>query len=152
MQHVWDLLYPSAGAQELPFARGRLDVTEVLWMHAAPEPVTVHVRTDDDQLAALGADLKRTGEYPMAKLVTSRGTITRTDGWPREQDLGSPVILPGGEVGILRAWWSSHGRLRMALAARVLQSQMSRQNIWSESRPCGARALACSADRSIRTR
>ena len=33
---VWDLWYPDAAAQGLPFARGRLDSTDVLLVHAAP--------------------------------------------------------------------------------------------------------------------
>jgi hypothetical protein len=27
------------------------------------------------------------------------------DGWPSQEDLGRLVILPGGEAGILKAWW-----------------------------------------------
>jgi hypothetical protein len=30
--------------------------------------------------------------------------------WPSEDDLGTPVILPGGEVGILTAWWHEGDR------------------------------------------
>jgi hypothetical protein len=33
---VWDLWYPQAGATGVPFARGRLDATQVLLVHAAP--------------------------------------------------------------------------------------------------------------------
>jgi len=25
--------------------------------------------------------------------------------WPSQDDIGRPVLLPGGEVGILKAWW-----------------------------------------------
>ncbi len=31
---VWDLWFPEAAAQGLPFARGRLDATDVLLVHA----------------------------------------------------------------------------------------------------------------------
>lgn len=34
----------------------------------------------------------------------------RDDRWPQPDDLGSPVILPGGEVGILTAWWNTPTR------------------------------------------
>ena len=29
------------------------------------------------------------------------------DRWPTAADLGAPVIMPGGEVGILIAWWNA---------------------------------------------
>jgi hypothetical protein len=35
------------------------------------------------------------------------GAITREDRWPTEADLGSLVILPGGEVGTLVEWWNA---------------------------------------------
>ncbi len=31
--------------------------------------------------------------------------IVREDLWLTDADLAKPVILPGGEVGILKAWW-----------------------------------------------
>src|SRR5690606_2557098 len=58
---LWDLWYPSAGATGLPFARGRIDATEVLWVHAAPEVLSVRVRSDDDTLVARGSSLRREG-------------------------------------------------------------------------------------------
>jgi hypothetical protein len=40
--------------------------------------------------------------------LTLRGeTIERRDIWPDEDDIGRPVILPGGEVGILLSWWNA---------------------------------------------
>ncbi|MGH2534880.1 MAG: hypothetical protein ACRDJW_21680 [Thermomicrobiales bacterium] len=36
-----------------------------------------------------------------------RGAITRADLWPDESDVGQPVILPGGEIGILLSWWNA---------------------------------------------
>lgn len=32
------------------------------------------------------------------------------DGWPTDADLGRLVILPGGEAGILQAWWNADDR------------------------------------------
>jgi hypothetical protein len=43
----------------------------------------------------------------MARLTVRNGRIAREDLWPDDRDLGHPVILPGGEVGILRAWWNA---------------------------------------------
>lgn len=104
---VWDLWYPHAAAQGLPFARGRLDATDVLLVHAAPETLDVAVRGGDDQLLARGTGLKRTAERPMARLTLRDGQVAREDLWPAAEDIGRPVILPGGEVGMLLAWWNA---------------------------------------------
>jgi hypothetical protein len=40
----------------------------------------------------------------MARLTIGDGQITREDLWPENDDIGRPVILPGGEVGILLGW------------------------------------------------
>ena len=106
-RHVWDLWYPRAAATGLPFARGRLDATDNLLVHAAPEVLDVAVRDDDGRLLALGKDLKRTADRPMARLTKRGERIEREDLWPEQADLGRPVILPGGEVGILLDWWNA---------------------------------------------
>jgi hypothetical protein len=33
--------------------------------------------------------------------------VTREDIWPSEADYGVPVLLAGGEVGRLAAWWNA---------------------------------------------
>lgn len=104
---VWDLWFPDAAAQGLAFARGRLDATNILLVHAAPETLDVAVRDDDGRLLAEGKGLRRTAERPMTRLVVSGSRITREDLWPEEVDIGRPVMLPGGEVGILRSWWNA---------------------------------------------
>ena len=40
-------------------------------------------------------------------LNRSGATITRLDLWPEEADIGKPVILPGGDAGILLSWWNA---------------------------------------------
>ena len=104
---VWDLWYPDAAAQGLPFARGRLDSTDVLLVHAAPETLDVAMRGDDGAVLAQGKGLARTAERPMARLSVRDGQVARDDLWPTGDDLGRPVILPGGEVGILLGWWNA---------------------------------------------
>ena len=104
---VWDLWYPDAAAQGLPFARGRLDSTDVLLVHAAPARLDVVVRSDGGEVLAQGAGLARTAERPMARLSVRDGQVARDDLWPTGDDLGRPVILPGGEVGILLGWWNA---------------------------------------------
>ena len=104
---VWDLWYPNAAAQGLPFARGRLDATDVLLVHAAPESLRVEVRDDAGALLACGDQLPRTAERPIARLRREGDRVTRLDLWPEPEDIGRPVILPGGEVGILMTWWNA---------------------------------------------
>ena len=79
----------------------------MLLVHAAPEALNVTVRDDDGPLLAQGKGLARTAERPRARLSVRDGAITREDLWPEESDLGRPVILPGGEVSILREWWNA---------------------------------------------
>jgi hypothetical protein len=104
---TWDLWYPAAAATGLSFARGRLDPTDVLWVHAAPEKLAVTVR-DDDRTIAHADDLRREGEQlPTTRLLLRDGRLVREDRFPTEADLGARVILPGGEVGTLVAWWNA---------------------------------------------
>jgi hypothetical protein len=106
--HTWEIWFPEAAATGLPFARGRLDPTEVLWVHAAPPTLAVTVRLGDERVVARGERLARAGpRYPMTRLWLEAGQVRREDRWPTAADLGSPVILPGGEVGRLTAWWQA---------------------------------------------
>ncbi len=103
---TWELWYPEAAANGLLVARGRLDPTEVLWVHAAPPTLAVTVRDGDDRPVARGEGLTRAGEpLPMTRLRVGGDRVLREDRWPTPDDLGSLVILPGGEVAVLTAWW-----------------------------------------------
>ena len=103
---VWDLWYPNAAATGMSFARGRVDPTDVLYVHAAPEMLTVEVRSDSGELIARGTNLPRTlsESSPITKLTRTGDSIAREDLWPTAADLNKPIILPGGEVGILQKW------------------------------------------------
>ena len=105
--HTWDLWYPNVAAQGLSFARGRLDPTDVLLVHAAPDALRVEVRDDAGARLAFGDQLTRTADRPMTRLRRDGDRITREDLWPEDTDIGRPVILPGGEVGILQSWWNA---------------------------------------------
>ena len=108
MTETWDLWFPEAGATGLPVARGRLDATAVLWAHAVPAILDVTVRDDEDRTIATGHGLKRSGErFPLTRLARRGDTLVREDRWPTQADVGAPVIMPGGEVGILIAWWNA---------------------------------------------
>ena len=107
---IWDLWFPEAAAQGLPFARGRLQATSVLLVHAAPANLRVDVMDDDGKLLARGDNLRRTADAPIAQLSRKDARIERVDIWPSEHEIGMPVILAGGEVGILKAWWNDRDR------------------------------------------
>jgi hypothetical protein len=105
---TWELWYPAAAATGLEFARGRIDPTDVLWVHAAPDRLAVTVRSGDDRVVARGEPLEREGpQLPTTRLWIEGDTVQREDRWPTDVDLGSLIILPGGEVGTLVAWWNA---------------------------------------------
>jgi hypothetical protein len=104
---VWDLWYPKAGATGVPFARGRLDKTNILLVHAPPPVLTVEVRSESGQRLAYAQDLQQTAERPMARLTVQGERIAREDLWPAQSDIGHVIILPGGEVGKLISWWNA---------------------------------------------
>jgi hypothetical protein len=104
---IWDLWYPKAAATGMSFARGAMDPTRVLWVHAAPDVVTVTVR-EGDRLIARGVDLEREGEgLPTTRLWIEGTQVRREDRFPTADDIGSLIILPGGEVGEITGWWNA---------------------------------------------
>ena len=106
--HTWELWYPGAGATGIPIARARIDPQDVVWAHSVPRQVAVAVRKGDDRIVARGEGLSRKGGYkPMTRFAIDGDAISREDRWPTDDDLGSVVILPGGEAGILTAWWNA---------------------------------------------
>jgi hypothetical protein len=107
---IWDLWYPHAGAQGISFARGRLDDTECLLIHAAPPVLRVEVRDEAGNVVARADDLERSAYSPVTKLQREASGITRTDSWPDQSYLGLPIMLPGGEVAILTSWWHSEAQ------------------------------------------
>ena len=104
---IWDLWYPQAAATGLSFARGRLDATDIMLVHAPPPSLTVEIRSEAGVRLALGVDLPQTADRPMARLWRRGSRIEREDLWPAPEDLGRLVILPGGEVGTLLQWWNA---------------------------------------------
>lgn len=104
---IWDLWYPQAAATGVAFARGRLDATKVLLVHAPPPMLTVEVRSDSGQRLAYAKDLAQTADRPIARLTVQGEQIMREDLWPTQEDIERLVILPGGEVGKLLHWWNA---------------------------------------------
>lgn len=102
----WDLWYPKAAATGLSFARCRIDPTDMILVHALPPIITVTIYENNNPVAH-GKDLAVTQESPITRLTRKGNTILREDIWPTESDLGAVVLLPGGEAGILKAWWNA---------------------------------------------
>lgn len=107
---TWDLWIPDAAAVGVPFARGRLNPTDTLIVHSAPHLLSVEVRDDEGRLIASGKDLRRSQQVPMTKLRLKGGHVEREEFWPSDADIGTPVLLPGGEVGLITAWWNRDDR------------------------------------------
>jgi hypothetical protein len=89
-------------------ARARIDPLDAVWVHAVPRKLAVTVRQGDDRVIARGEPLERSGPYlPMTRLTLEGDAVGREDRWPTDDDLGAIVILPGGEAGVLTAWWNA---------------------------------------------
>jgi hypothetical protein len=105
---IWDLWYPDAGAQGLAFCRARVEPVDEVLVHAAPESLCVEVRSNAGAVLAAGDRLLLRGPYfPMTRLRREGERILRTDAWPVPADIGRVVLLPGGEAGVLKAWWNA---------------------------------------------
>src|SRR5438874_9540440 len=107
VDYVWDIRNPDGGSMGLEFARGKSAPADTMLAHALPERATVEVREDQGALVARGTELSADGSTPMSRLILRGGLVERANIWPGEGDLGLPVILPGGEIGILRQWWNA---------------------------------------------
>lgn len=54
---TWEVWYPEAAATGLLVARGRIDPTDMLWLHAAPPTLAVTVRDADERVMPVGRAL-----------------------------------------------------------------------------------------------
>lgn len=104
---TWDLWIPDAASRGVSFARGVMDAADDVILHSAPSALRVEVRDENGRTIAFGDQLERKGDSPMTRLRVRNGIVEREEVWPTDADLGRPVILPGGEVGILEAWWNA---------------------------------------------
>lgn len=109
----WDLWMPGPGATGLSFARSRInpkDAGDRLLVHAAPAILNVTVWNAQGYVVASGSNLERGEPGPISYLVRQGQVVTLEDGWPTPEDIGRVVLLPGGEAGILKAWWHAPDR------------------------------------------
>ena len=104
---IWEIRSPDGGSTGLEFARARMEASDRVLVHSAPSRLDVEVRDESGELIARGADLEGSERTPMARLSIDTSGVSREQIWPGKADLGLPVILPGGEVGILTAWWNA---------------------------------------------
>lgn len=107
MDYVWDIRSTDGGMLGLEVARGIMAACTCVLAHSLPERVDVVVRDDAGAVVAKGDALGADEQTPMARLAIEDGKVTRRQVWPDGSDAGRPVILPGGEVGILQSWWNA---------------------------------------------
>ena len=117
---VWDIRSTEGGSLGLEFAHARIASTDRSLAHALPRTISVEVRAEDGSTLAEAEELEADGDSPMARLTIEGGSIRREQIWPDDADIGTPVILPGGEVGILTAWWNAddHSEWRWSIELR----------------------------------
>lgn len=101
---TWDLWIPDVASRGISFARAVMESADTVIVHSAPTLLRVEVRDAKGAQVAFGDNLKRTGDSPMTKLTITGDRVTREDFWPGVEDNELPVILPGGDVGILKSW------------------------------------------------
>lgn len=112
-KQTWDLWFPAAGATGLSFARTVVlaeAAGQTVLVHAAPPQLEVSVREESGRVLAQGKGLERTAPGPISFLHLDGDDVRLEDRWPEQSDLGRLVILPGGESGVLTAWWHAHDR------------------------------------------
>lgn len=105
MNWTWSTRNRDGGMTGLEFANALTagELRTVL-VHAAPEHAFVDVTSSDGRSIARGT-VDRDGDYsPMTLLSIEGARGPRSELWPDECHLGLPVLLPGGEVGLLTAW------------------------------------------------
>jgi len=118
MNWTWNVRSNDGAMNGLEFARCTTagGLGRVL-IHAAPGRAAIEIIDADDRLIAR-ANLNRSGEYrPMTLVELEGSTLRRSEIWPTEQHYGLPVLLSGGEAGILQAWQHAddHGWWRWSL-------------------------------------
>jgi hypothetical protein len=105
---IWEIRNPDGGSQGLEVARGRSGAHDTMLAHAMPERIDVTVTDPEGTMVSVGRDLRDdTCSTPISRLTVTRSGVRRENIWPTDEDVGLPVILPGGEIGVLTAWWNA---------------------------------------------
>ncbi len=106
---TWSLRSRDGAMNGLEFSRATTasGFTRAL-IHAAPAQLSVEIVDHRDIIVARSNDLDRIGDYlPMTLLIIDGTAISRSEVWPDDSMYGLPVLLAGGEVGLLREWHNS---------------------------------------------
>ncbi|MDQ3779398.1 MAG: hypothetical protein M3354_02455 [Chloroflexota bacterium] len=72
--------------------QGRLDATDVLLVHAAPDVLEVTFRSDEGRPLAIGKGLKRTAKRPMARLTVRGDRLLGPDRGAPFSGHGRPLV------------------------------------------------------------
>jgi hypothetical protein len=132
---IWQLRSRDGGMNGLEFAQCLTagDFRRVL-VHAAPAQLSVTVVAQDDSIVAR-ADVDRTADYsPMTLLELDGSHIRRSEVWPGPEHAGLPVLLPGGEVGILQRWEHASDRSWWRWSVEF-SNHVGRPTDWSPPQP-----------------
>lgn len=105
--YIWEIRSSEGGMLGLEVAKSVMAPADCVLAHSLPSEVEVVVRDDADHVVAQATSLAADGDTPMARLHIDQGSVRRSQVWPDATDTGRPVILPGGEVGILQSWWNA---------------------------------------------
>lgn len=105
--HIWEIRNPDGGMLGLEFAKAVMAGRDLVLAHALPERIDVEVRSPAGRRIAQGRNLADPHSSPIARLRIEGGGVSRANAWPAQEDIGLPVILAGGEVGILCEWWNA---------------------------------------------
>lgn len=111
MNWTWTIRTRDGGMNGLEFAKATTaGGFERVLIHAAPAQASVEVRSNAGEVVANG-EIDRDGDYsPMTLLELTGGKLRRQEIWPGDEHLGLPVLLAGGEVGLLRRWEHAEDR------------------------------------------
>jgi hypothetical protein len=106
---TWNLRSRDGGMNGLEFSRATTaSGFDKALIHAAPAHLSLEIVDDSSVVIAHAEHLDRIGDYlPMTLLTIEGSVITRFEVWPDDSLYGVPVLLAGGEVGILREWHHS---------------------------------------------
>lgn len=105
MNWTWNIRSNDGAMNGLEFARcTTAGGFERVLVHAAPAKAGIEIFDAGDRLVARG-DLERDGDYsPMTLIEVEGSRLRRSEVWPDDGLYGLPVLLSGGEVGVLQAW------------------------------------------------
>jgi hypothetical protein len=109
---TWSLRSNDGAMNGLEFARATTaSGFKKILIHAAPTRLAIEIVDDLTLVIARADSLDREEDYsPMTMLTIDAAVIRRREVWPDESFYGLPVLLAGGEVGILREWHHSADR------------------------------------------